>query len=252
MSLYKSAQALLMLMAATTLGLSARQSTSDREIADRIADLTAHLQVSDPPAAWYSELDGWTQRFVVEIDNYIQGTFAPDEGAQRLQTKLRTLLASHVSSPEYGDLPLVQLADLPSGRVLLVAYTIVRGPHHDLPVVRGYQWDTDRFRLVDGAAEDFSDYDMFKTVLPSPIRSELWLLAWGQAHTFNGKKVRIRIYAFDGRVFRTIWNPEDVFNADVRVTISGFVVDHYLLDRRPWREVHDEYVLTPAGPVKSY
>jgi hypothetical protein len=251
MKLPKAAQALLMLLVATTVDIWAQQSTSDRQITDRIADLTARLQVSDPPASWYSELDGWTQRFVVEIDSYIQGTFRPDEGAQRLQTKLRALLAAQVLNPAYGDLPLVQLADLPSGRILLVAYTIVRGPHHDLPVVRGYRWDADRFRLVGGAAEDFTEYNMFKAVLPSPIKSELWLLTWGQAHTFNGKKVRIRIYAFDGHVVTTIWNPEDVFNADVRVTANGFVVDHYLLDQRPWREVHDEYVLTPAGPVKS-
>jgi hypothetical protein len=254
-----AARAVLTLIVATTVTISSQQSTSNSEqapaIADRIAELTTHLQISssnpDPSDEWYAQLDAWTNRLVSEVDNYIQANFNPSESAQGLQSKLRALLKSHVPNSEYGDLPLVQVADLPSGRVLLVAYTIVRGVHHSLPIVRGYQWVTNKFRLVGHAADDFYDYNMFKSVLPSPIKGEIWLLAWGQAHTFNGKKVRARIYAFDGRTFATVWNPEDVYNADVRVTGNGFVIDHELLDRRPPQEVHDEYVLTPAGPVKS-
>ena len=67
---------------------------------------------------------------------------------------------------------------------------------------------------------------MFKAELRSPVPGEFWLLAWGQAQTFNGKKVRCRVYAFDGEAFRTMWSPEDVFDATIEVTDPGFTVEH--------------------------
>ena len=74
-------------------------------------------------------------------------------------------------------------------------------------------------------------------------------MAWGQAHTFNGRKIRFRVYGFDGVAFRTIWSPEDILNATIRFTDSGFAIDHYVpLERR---DIHDEYTITPAGPVQT-
>ena len=101
------------------------------------------------------------------------------------------------------------------------------------------------------ATGEFEGYSMFKAVLPSPLKNELWLLAWGQAHTFNGKRVRVRVYAFDGEKFTTAWKPEDVFNADVHVTGSGFVIDHELLTATAYQKMHDVYVLTADGPIKT-
>ena len=143
---------------------------------------------------------------------------------------------------------------------MAVAYTVVRGPHHDWSTIRGYHWDADRFQLVATTGDDFGKYNatgefegysMFKAVLPSPLKNELWLLAWGQAHTFNGKRVRVRVYAFDGEKFTTAWKPEDVFNADVHVTGSGFVIDHELLTATAYQKMHDVYVLTADGPIKT-
>ncbi len=117
-----------------------------------------------------------------------------------------------------------------------------------MATIRGYRWNLDRFELKASTGDDFAGYNMFKAELQSPQRGEFWLLAWGQAQTFNGKKVRVRVYAFDGQAFRTIWDPEDVFDATVRVIDSGFVVDHNV--RYPPYQIHDEYRLTVNGPVK--
>jgi hypothetical protein len=168
----------VILALAMTVSISAQQRTSHRQQGatqgDLIAELTAHLQFS--PSApdqrrLYAELDGWTDRFVAEVDNYIQRAFRPQEGSLRIQARLRAVLASHVPNPEYGDLPLAQLADLPSGRVLLVAYTIVRGSHHNLPIVRAYQWDTTKFRrhiergAVTVKVNDFVSPPLDRTIL---------------------------------------------------------------------------------------
>jgi hypothetical protein len=95
--------------------------------------------------------------------------------------------------------------------------------------------------------DDFNGYNMLKKELRSPLLGEIWLMAWGQGHTANGQIVRFRMYAFDGDAFRTLWSPEDMLDAEVRFTDSGFTIDHY---RRP-RAVHDEYLLTPDGPLKT-
>jgi hypothetical protein len=45
---------------------------------------------------------------------------------------------------------------------------------------------------------------MFTLDLPAPLHDELWLLAGGQAFTFNGAKFRFRVYSFDGLQFRRV------------------------------------------------
>ena len=221
----------------------------DRDVAVRIRALSERLRFTgDEPdlARRYAELNEVTDRLRGEVDGYIQAAVNATEGSQRIQARLRTLLAEHTPNPEYGDLPFARVADLRAARSLIVAYTIVRGPHHDSATIRGYRSDLDRFELVATTGDDFDGYNMFKTELASPLRGEFWLLAWGQASTFNGKKVRLRVYAFDGQSFRTVWEPEDMFNATLRITKSGFAIDHEV---RP-DEIHDEYLLTPDGPIK--
>jgi hypothetical protein len=166
-----------------------------------------------------------------------------------LQERVRTLLADHRPNPDYGDLPFAQEADLRAGRSLVVAYTIVRPPHFNLATIRGYRADGDRFDLIATTGDDFENYSMFKVALPSPLPLELWLLAWGQAHTFNGTKIRFRVYAFDGALFRTIWAPEDMFSATINLTKTGFVIDHH--ERQPPYDIRDEYVLTADGVFKA-
>jgi hypothetical protein len=168
------------------------------------------------------------------------------ETSQQIEDRLKTLLMRK-PEPDYGDLAFARVADLPTGRSLLVAYTIVRPPHHNLATVRGYRRTLAGFELVAVTARDFEGFNMFMKELRSPIPNQLWMLAWGQAHTANGKFVRCRVYAFDGKTFKTMWSPEEMFRADVRVWESGLAIDHYV---RP-NDIHDEYLITPNGPLKT-
>jgi hypothetical protein len=227
---------------------------ADRDAAERINAVTQRMNFrEDDPvdqARYYAELDELTNRLRGEVDDYIHTALNANEGSGLIQARLRTLLAEHRPNPEYGDPPLARVADLSVGRSLLVAYTIVRPPHHDSATVRGYRASLDRFELVATTGDaDFDGFNMFKAELPSPFKDELWLLTWGQAHTANGATVRFRVYAFDGQSFRTVWTPDDMFSATPRMTSSGFTIDHEV--RNPPYEFHDEYVLTPDGPVKT-
>jgi len=247
---------LIAVMAMTSSAQRAQSDTeSDREFAQRVAPMAAQLRVyptretaeTSRPLAEFRTLTTYVQ---TEVDKHIQRSVAFAEGSQHIQARLRTMLSDHVPNPEFGDLPFAQAADLRAGQSLVVAYTIVRGPHFDVGTIRGYRWDVNRFELVGTAGAEFEEFNMFKAALRSPVPGELWLLVWGQAHTFNGRKVRVRVYAFDGQNFRSVWSPEDLFDASVHLTTSGFEIDH--TPPSTAEEVHDEYSLSVSGPVKKH
>jgi hypothetical protein len=246
------ASVVLTVLACGLIG-SAQQQTlpsEQRDVMARVAALSARLEYRDDNEAdkdrYFRELEEVTRRIRAEIDNHIQATVNVDDTSQQVQDRLTKLLA-RTPHPQYGDAPFARSADLPAGRSLLVAYTIVRPPHHDSATVRGYRLTSNTFELVAVSEDDFDGYNMFKRELRSPVPGELWLLAWGQAQGANGKIVRFRAYAFNGETLRTVWSPEDMFDADVRFSDSGFAIDHY---RRP-HDIHDEYLLTPDGPLKT-
>ena len=245
---------LLIVTMAASAAAQVRQTPSalDRDVAARIAGLSAglHFETADPAesARRRAELGKLTDRLHAEVDSYVRVALTANERAERVQARLRTVLAVHKPNPDYGDLPLVRIADLRAGRSMIAAYTIVRGPHDDAATIRGYRWNIDRFELAGTAGDNFAGYNMFKTELRSPLPGEFWLIAWGQAQTFNGKKVRVRVYAFDGQDFRTVWSPEDLFNATLRIAEPGFVIDEEM-PFAPY-ERHAEYRVTVNGIVK--
>jgi hypothetical protein len=222
----------------------------ENEIIARVAALTERLYYRDQDPRdtdrYFNEMDGVTARLRDEIDTYVQGVVDLRETSEEIQARLRKLV-TRTPNPVYGDASYVRAAELPVGRSLLIAYTIVRPPHHNWATVRGYVEKGNRFELVASAGQDFEGFNMFKHELRSPLPGEIWLMAWGQAQGGNGKIVRFRVYAFDGRTFRTMWSPEEMLNATVSFSDMGFAIDHY---RRP-NDVHDEYLLTSNGVVKT-
>jgi hypothetical protein len=244
------------LILSAAVGLSAQQTRTlaaiDREAAAQITALSAplHYEGTEPNAASRrdEQIATLTDSVRRAVDQYIESRLRAAEGSDELQARLQIVLADHKPNPEYADLPLARVATLRSGPGLVVAYTLVRGPHNDAATVRGYRWNVDRFELAATAGEDFDGYNMFKAELRSPVPGELWLLAWGQAQTFNGKRVRFRIYAFDGQGFRTMWAPDDMFNASIRISVAGFAIDHEIPSTP--NSIHDEYRVAANGPVK--
>jgi hypothetical protein len=181
------------------------------------------------------------------VDDFVRDAMSPD-GPESVEARIRTLLVNHRPDPEFGDLALAREANVAAGQALILAYTIVRPPHFDVGTIRGYGLRNGRFELVATTGDDFADYNMFKAALPSQRAGEFWLLVWGSEHTFNGRRDRFRVYAFDGTAFETIWAPEDMFETHVTLTRTGFSIAHHL--REPPYELNDEYALTVDGVIK--
>jgi hypothetical protein len=119
--------------------------------------------------------------------------------------------------------------------------------------LRGYRVANGRFEFVSSIGSDFDGHGLFIKELQSPVPAERWVLAWGPLFGFNGTKVRIRLYSYDGHQFRTLWSPEDIYTATIRVNASGYTIDHldekqYFVVRTPPYYVQDEYMLGTTGP----
>jgi hypothetical protein len=225
------------------------QDQYDRHAAERVNELSRPLRVGSGAGDQIRrQRDAVTERIREELDRYLSNGVAPNEASGQIQARLRKVLVDHKPNLEYSDAPFARAVDLRAGKSLIVAYTIVRPPHHDSATIRAYRASLGHFQLVSTTGSDFDGYGMFKIELRSPLAGEFWILAWGQAHTFNGRKVRFRVYAFEGEQFRTVWSPDDMFGATVRATQFGFSIDHNV--EAPPYEVHDEYGLTPEGRIK--
>lgn len=245
-------QVVLLIAALAPVTVSRQKSTLDeqqlQEVRARINKLSEGLRTTE---AITTDLDPIQLQIRAEIDGYIRTAFNPSQTtSNEVEERLRSVLADHRPVPEYGDEAIARVKDLRRGRSLIVAYTITRPPHHDLATIRGYRSVQGRFELVAVTGSDFSRYNMFKAEIPSPIEGELWLLAWGQRHTANGPIIRFRAYSFDGGTFKTVWSPEDFYDARVTITDRGFVVEHRSPARAPYT-TKDEYVVTPMGPIRA-
>jgi len=223
----------------------------DEAAAEKLRTLSALLNSKNIDSPGEQRPGAATTRITREIhgvvDDFVRNALSPD-AREPVEARIRRLLSDHQPNPEFGDLALAREANVAGGKALLLAYTVVRPPHFDVGIIRGYGLRNGRFELVAATGDDFEDYNMFKAMLPSPRAGEVWLLVWGSAHTFNGRKDRFRVYAFDGASFQTIWAPEDMFETKVTLTSTGFSIAHHL--HQPPYELRDEYALTADGVIK--
>ena len=224
---------------------------ADEATATRIAVLTNVLLAQDGNTGgveWERERERVTSEIRAEVTRFIESSVSPSETPETAEARLRSVLATHVPGSEYSDPPTVRMADLQYGRSLVSAYIIVRPLHFDSALISGFKEDAGRFRLVANTGRDFEGYTLFTHKVSSPIRNQLWLLAGGRAFTFNGSKFRFRLYSFDGSDFTTVWSPDDVFNAELKLLPDGFAVTHYL--RGTHETVTEQYQATANGLVR--
>lgn len=190
-------------------------------------------------------VDGFIERYAV----------ATSEGIQK---DLAYVLSDHRGDAEWTGPSFACEKQLTQERALVVSYSLVRGGpavNESIVTVRGYRVVDGAYRLSDATGSDFDGYGMFVKELQSPEIDEIWLLVWGAQYGFNGNKTRVRVYVFNGSKFRTVWSPNDIFNAKVEVTKVGFAITrideerYYKLQQCPCY-IHEDYVLMLDGPEK--
>lgn len=231
------------------------QEQATRTAATRITRLA---QLLDPDNALNAGVtfddqlrDRLTNEVRTEVSKYIVASVPSSSNQDSVQSKLRQLLATMKPDLEHGELPRARTGMLRYGRSLVTSYTIVRPPHFDSSLIFGFREDSGSFRAVATAGQEFDGYTMFTLDIPSPVDGEMWILAGGRAHTFNGlSKYRFRLYSFNGDVFRTIWDRDDVFNARVQLSPTGFAITNTDVSTRAWTEVTDEYQVSFNGVFK--
>jgi hypothetical protein len=236
---------------------SQTDQTADREARGRIAAIYQQMRYAEGNKVdedrYLRELPASTERVRIEIDTFIRQFVRPSESTQSIQLRLRNLLNIRPPNLEYADLPTVHMLDLPIGRILVLAYTIVRPPHFNSGNIRAYRATLNNFEFIAATGPEFGDdpsgFGLFTRPVPSPVPGEFWLLAWGENHT--GKISLFRLYAFNGQQFRTVWSPETMPYAKITFTASGFSIRHLVRDTTPGYSVDDDYALTATGPFKT-
>jgi hypothetical protein len=150
------------------------------------------------------------------------------------------------------------VAALPAGRFMILGIDLWRGVDNAISF-RAYVERHDTFVPVSHTDIWSGFTDLHADALASPLPGEFWFIARAAGH-LAPPNVSIRLYAFDGRQFRTVWElavipangPEDA----VEVTPDGFIVNR-LFDPSgqaalaPTLVAHERYVLTPDGPQKT-
>ena len=183
-----------------------------------------------------------------EVRAFVETSLREQDSSELIQKRLGAVLQSQDPDFEYSDRPTVRVANLRHGRSVVLAYSVVRPPHFDLPTITAFTAQGGGFRQSASTGDDLEGYTLFTQLLPSPTKDVMWLLAGGRAFTFNGSKFRFRVYTFDGERFEEMWSPEDVFDATVRLSADGFSLTHYIRQRET--NVTEEYRAMPTGLVR--
>src|SRR5688572_1551949 len=162
-----------------------------------------------------------------------------------LQSALQSIL------PQSDERPSIYAGNASTGRYLIAAYAIHKGeqmgPGATSVTLRAYTGEGRNVKLADVTAGNMDGYagitvqEVHRWV-SNPVASmtgDTYLLLSGYLTGANGPNNRMRLFAYDGKSFRPIWMPEDIWgNFKVETTKTGFVIhgDYY----RESRTRHDE------------
>jgi hypothetical protein len=195
-----------------------------------------------------AELDQVGNAIQESVVNFILSTVPtsdPRLGLESVANDLRQILSSVEDQP-----PATFVLRSRKSRALLVFYSIQKGfvgDHSTTTVLQAYDEAGASVNLSDSTGRDMDGYARLDVKeLHSPVPDEIWLLVSGQMTGANGPNIRMRVFAYDGAKFRTIWMPANVWGEfATRVTPDGFSVDgqFYQSDRQR----HDTYSLATNG-----
>lgn len=200
-----------------------------------------------------------TQSVLSEIDQYISETFVPGSAtAEQVQSGLNKLLGYEKGLTVQN---VVFLANLPKGNFLIVGIELWRGGsaiNEDYICFRAYADSGGKFVYVT-STRDLSDsrylVDLHADELKSlPIAGEFWFIAWADIPPQSPYTMVIRLYAFDGTKFRTLWAPRNAIVAGIDKAVQVGPGDVFIVNRMPdWTSqyiLHELYAVSANGPKK--
>jgi hypothetical protein len=202
--------------------------------------------------------DDLTRRLLDEVDAYIADSFdASSATAAQVKAGLDALLGI-----KEGGLTnqFAFTANLPSGHFLIVGVELLRGGQaisEDAISFRAYEQAGKSYRLVSSTANlsDSSLVALHALALPSPpIAGQFWIMAWADVPPRSPFTIAMRLYAFDGKEFRTVWAPGEIISESINNAVSldrnGELVISEMPDWHSSTVVEKRYALTADGPKK--
>jgi hypothetical protein len=201
-----------------------------------------------------------TRNVLSEVDQYITETFVPDSvTAEQVQSGLNNLLGY---TKGLGIQNVAFLANLPKGDFLIVGIDLWRGGaaiNEDYICFRAYADIGGKFVHVAGT-ENLVASDSFlvgvnaRALEPPPIAGEFWFLSWADVPPQSPYTIAIRLYAFDGKKFRTIWAPQNIISASIDTAVQVGPGGVFTVNQMPtWTSqdiVHGQYAVSTTGPKK--
>jgi hypothetical protein len=225
--------------------LRADCSSNCAAVADEATGKTVGDELDDITIAQSAALDRVIAEIQRSLDDYIVRTVRTTDSTLNSASVAKAL--GLILQDEAVQPPAAFVLRSPKGNSLLVLYGLERGMSPTTTTLLAYMAGAKGLRLSDSTGADMDDYSNLEVKeLHSPKPDEIWLLVSGQMNGANGPNIRMRVFAYDGRKFRTVWMPANQWgNFTTRITQDGFTVggDYY----RSSRHRHEAYYLAPDG-----
>lgn len=211
------------------------------------ADASPQLQKESETARVHREaaIDRLISQINGDIDAYIFRSVDPkDINPRVLRQSLNRILADVC-------LPPIFISTSTEGHSLILAYTLSKagrmGRQGTAVTVRAYNLVDQHFELSDYTGSDMDgNGGVSVKELGTPIQGQIWLIASGYMTGANGPDSLMRVYAYDGKKFKAMWSPRDVWGSfAITITNQGFNVDGEYY--RSSKKRHDKYSLSENG-----
>ena len=207
-----------------------------------------------------------TKRLLSEVDGFISETVSPSATtAGQVKAGLDALLGHTMGE---GRDSAAFSVNLPNGHFLIIGVELWRGGgamSEDAMSFRAYRETENKFVLVadtdyrhtgDVSEESWEPLvNLSVKALPTaPVASQFWFIASAVVPPRMPPTVTMRLFAFDGERFRTVWTRQDFIAPDDRSAMQFTQDGGFTLSRMPDphgdKVVIEQYVVTADGPQK--
>lgn len=232
--------------------------------AEKIKALVQQLRWRDEAGLerYESTKDRITSEILSDVDGFISDTFKPSSATLEFVRAGLNALLGYKSGDIWHNT--AYAVDLAQGHFLIAGVELSGGSDaidDDAISFRAYRQTGNKFLLTAHAEviRAVADWHV-KALAQTPVPNEFWFLVAADSTPQAPPTVAIRLCAFDGQQFHTVWQPKNIVAESaekaVEVTDEGFIVDS-LFDTTggaassPSVIIHERYVLTPELPQKT-
>jgi len=132
--------------------------------------------------------------------------------------------------PEWSNIPFADVANINGTQVLASAFAVLSGGigiPEIRPYVQFYSKASGTWMLVAEVGTEFAGTAFSMNAVRSAVPGELWYLVWGRAIGDTGARLKMSLYALDGRQTRTVWQRENIRGGTVEVSHDEITLDYF-------------------------